>query len=267
MTINIIGTEQDKDLFDTLDTINKTHNLSLKLSFYASSKLSDKFILSFANNNVNIPLITLIKNTPTLIKIDNNAIIKSSLNWQALTKRIVTAGRKSELILQASKLTSDMSVIDGTAGFGQDGLILASTGANVIMIEQNPIVAMLLLFEHQMMNANPNWQKLLSRIAIYHGNFLNADFMTTLPKVDMIYLDPMFPSDSYSAKVGKTMQVLHDLANPPSDDDEKRFLDSAHAQLKDNGKIIIKRPLSAPYLANKTPLQSVANDAIRFDRY
>ena len=267
LNINIIGTEQDKGLFDTLDSINKNHNLSLKLSFYTLSKLSDKFISSFANDNANIPLIAIIKNTPTLIKIDNNAIIKSSLNWQALTKRIVTAGRKSELILQASKLTSDMSVIDGTAGFGQDGLILASTGASVLMIEQNPIVAMLLLFEHQMMNANLNWQKLLSRITIYHGNFLNADFMATLPKADMIYLDPMFPSDSYSAKVGKTMQVLHDLANPPSDDDETLFLDIANAQLKDNGKIIIKRPLSAPHLANKTPLQSVANDAIRFDRY
>lgn len=158
MTINIIGTEQDKDLFDILDTINKNHNLSLNLSFYVLSKLSDKFISSFANDNTNTPLIAIIKNTPTLIKIDNNAIIKSSLNWQALTKRIVTAGRKSELILQASKLTPDMSVIDGTAGFGQDALILASTGANVIMTEQNPIVALLLLFEHQMMNANPNWQ-------------------------------------------------------------------------------------------------------------
>lgn len=269
MNINIIGTKQDKALFDILNVINKTHNLSLTLSFHILSKLSDKFISSFANDNVNnnTPLIALIKNTPTLIKIDNNATIKSSLNWQALTKRIVTAGRKSELILQASKLTPDMSVIDGTAGFGQDGLILASTGANVIMIEQNPLVAMLLLFEHHMMNANPNWQKLLSRVTICYGNFLDANFMATLPKVDMIYLDPMFPSDSYSAKVGKTMQVLHDLAISPSNDDEKLFLSIANTQLKDNGKIIIKRPLSAPHLANKTPVQSVANDAIRFDRY
>ena len=122
-----------------------------------------------------------------------------------------------------------MSVIDGTAGFGQDGLILASTGANVIMIEHNPIIAMLLLYEHQMMNTNPY--------------------------------------DSYSAKVGKTMQMLHELANPPSHDDEKLFLNIANAQLKNNGKIIVKRPLSAPHLANKTPMQSVANDAIRFDRY
>lgn len=267
MNINIIGTEQDKNLFNQLQFINKTHILFLNLSFFVLPKLNDKSISSFVNDNIKTPLIALIKNTPTLIKIDNNAIIKSSLNWQALTGRIVTAGRKSELILQACKLTPNMSVIDGTAGFGQDGLILASTGANVIMIEHNPIIAMLLLYEYQMMNTNPNWQKLLSRIMIYHGDFLDADFMATLPKVDMAYLDPMFPYDSYSAKVGKTMQMLHELANPPSDDDEKLFLNIANAQLKNNGKIIVKRPLSAPHLANKTPMQSVANDAIRFDRY
>ncbi len=267
MNINIIGTEKDKDLFDELDFINKNHNLSLNLSFHILSKLSDKFITSFVNDNANTALIAIIKNTPTLIKLDNHAIIKSSLNWQSLTKRIVTAGRKSELILQACKLSPDMIVIDGTAGFGQDGLILASTGANIIMIEQNPIVAMLLLFEYQMMNHNPNWQKLLSRITIYHANFLNADFMAALPKADMIYLDPMFPSDSYSSKVGKTMQVLHDLASPPSDDDEKLFLQIANAHLKDNGKIIVKRPIGAPYFTHQNPTQSLGNEAVRFDRY
>lgn len=254
-------------LFDKLEFINKTHTLSLTLSFHVSSKLSDKFILSFANTNANTPLIALIKNIPILVKIDNHAIIKSSLNWQSMTKRIVSAGRKSELILQACKLTSQMSVIDGTAGFGHDSLILASTGAKVMMIEQNALIALLLLYEHQIMTTKPNWQKLLSRMCIYYGDFLNADWMATLPKVDRVYLDPMFPADSYSAKVGKTMQVLHDLASPPSNHDERLFLDIANARLNEQGKIIVKRPISALHLANQTPMQSVANDAIRFDRY
>lgn len=267
MDIFIIGTDNDKAVFDELQCINKKSALSLKLSFHVLSKLSDKFILSFAKTNANTLLIALIKNTPTFIKIDNNTVIKSSLNWQSLTKRIVTAGRKSELILQACKPTPDMSVMDGTAGFGQDGLILASTGASVIMIEKNPVVALLLFYEHQYMNANPNWQKLLSRIQIYHGDFLNGDFMATLPKVDRVYLDPMFPSDSYSAKVGKNMQVLHDLVNPPTVHDEMLFLTTAKNQLTNNGKVIIKRPLSAPYLANAMPTHSMSNNAIRFDRY
>ncbi|MDO4896833.1 MAG: class I SAM-dependent methyltransferase [Moraxella sp.] len=267
MDVFIVGTDNDKVVFDELAFINKSHALSLMLSYHLLNKPSDKWILSFANDNPNIPLIALIKNTPTLIKVDNNAIIKSSLNWQSLTKRIVTAGRKSELILQACKLTPDMSVIDGTAGFGQDSLILASTGADVMMVEKNPVVALLLFYEYQSMTANPNWQKLLSRIQIYYGNFLNANFMATLPKVDRVYLDPMFPSDSYSAKVGKNMQVLHDLANPPTAHDEMLFLTIAKNQLTNHGKIIIKRPLSAPYLANVMPAYSIGNNAIRFDKY
>lgn len=271
MQVLIIGTETDKAIFDKLNIINHDHALSLNLSFFILSKLSDKFILSFANDNPNQPIIAIIKGIPTLIKIENNNIIKSHLNWQSLTKRIVSAGRKSELILKACKLTADMTVMDGTAGFGHDSLILASTGATVFMVEQNPIVAMLLYFEKKMMNDNPNWQKLLSRMDIHHGNFLDKAFMANLPKADMIYLDPMFPSESFSAKVNKNMQVLHDLANPPSPADELLFLQIAKNQLhnlsSNHGKIIIKRPINAPFLANTDPMQSVNNDAIRFDKY
>ncbi|UNU73472.1 class I SAM-dependent methyltransferase [Moraxella nasovis] len=267
MNIAVIGTHHDKTIFDKLNLIKNSHDSSLDLSFVALSKLSDKFIMTTINDNPNTTIVAIVKNTPTLIKLDNGNLIKSHLNWQSLTKRIVTAGRKSELILQACKLTDGMNVIDGTAGFGHDSLILASTGAKVVLIEQNPLIALLLLFEKQMMNDNPNWQKLLSRITIHHANFLNQDFMIHLPKADVIYLDPMFPSDSYTAKVGKNMQVLHELANPPSLDDEMRFLHIAQNQLTDNGKVIVKRPILAPYLANQTPAQSISNDAIRFDKY
>ena len=64
--------------------------------------------------------------------------------WDKLQRRVVSAGRKSELLLQAVKVTSDSIVIDATAGFGHDSLILASTGAQVIMLEQQPLMALLL---------------------------------------------------------------------------------------------------------------------------
>lgn len=267
MTVFVIGTDNDQAIFDKLQVINDEQGLNLALSFYMLNKLSDKFVSVFVRNHPTIPIIAIIKNIPMLIKVDNGGIVKSYLNWQSLTKRIVTAGRKSELILQACKPDVQMRVIDGTAGFGHDGLIIASSGANVVMIEQNPMIALLLFYEYQMMNDNPNWQKLLSRIDIHHNDFLNVSFMATLPKVALVYLDPMFPSDSYAAKVNKNMQILHTLASPPSMDDECLFLKIAQNQLMPNGKIIIKRPLSAPYLANQPPVQSFANDAIRFDRY
>lgn len=267
MEVLVIGTTADEVVFDELCQLNQQQRLSLVLSFHTLPKLSDRFITSFANQVVDKPIIAIVKQTPTLIKIDDGGVIKSHLNWQSLTKRIVSAGRKSELILQACKLTAGMMALDGTAGFGHDGLILASTGASVSMLEQNPLVALLLFYEYNTMRQNPNWQKLLDRISIHYGSFFEMSVLANLPKVDLLYLDPMFPADSYSAKVNKNMQLLHELAASPDELDEQNFLVMGKAKLNDGGKIVVKRPNSAPFLAKKTPVQSVANEAIRFDRY
>lgn len=192
--------------------------------------------------------------------------MKVSPNWQALQKRIVTAGKKTELLLKASKLQSGMMVIDATAGFGHDSLILASTGATVTMIEQNPLLFLLLTFEKQTLQQQPNWQKLMARLDICFGQAV--DVLPTLPKADVVYLDPMFPDNSYkSAQVGKQMQILHTLASPPSLDEEIQLLTTARHQLTPNGRVIVKRPKNAPFLANEAPHDSVSNDVLRFDIY
>lgn len=154
-------------------------------------------------------------------------------------------------------------------GFGHDGLILASTGASVTLIEQNPVMALLLWFEKEIMNQNKNWQKLLSRITICFGN--STDVLPNLDKADLIYLDPMFPTGSYQAQVGKHMQLLHVLADAPTPSQERELMSHAKDRLTDVGKIVVKRPNTptnpAPYFAGLTPSHSVANEAIRFDVY
>ena len=209
--------------------------------------------------------------------------------WDKLQRRVVSAGRKSELLLQAAKATSDNMVIDATAGFGHDSLILGSTGAQVIMIEQQPLMALLLLAEQQRMSALPNWQKLMSRLQI-----INVDALSYFEKlqtdaidnseendakvVDVIYLDPMFPEDSYQdsktgkgAKVGKHMQALHQLARPPTSEEELQLLQSAQAVVSQyaqrQGRVVVKRPQLAPLLANQQPSESWHNEAVRFDGY
>lgn len=205
--------------------------------------------------------------------------------WDKLQRRVVSAGRKSELLLQAAKLTADSEVIDATAGFGHDSLILASTGAQVIMLEQQPLMALLLLVEQLRMSTLPNWQKLMSRLQIINtdaltyfkrfNNYLGAD---NEQAIDVIYLDPMFPEDSYQdsktgkgAKVGKHMQALHQLAHPPTLDEEQQLLQSAQAVVSQNGqkqgRVIVKRPQFAPLLADQQPSESWNNEAVRFDGY
>ena len=211
--------------------------------------------------------------------------------WDKLQRRVVSAGRKSELLLQAAKITSDSQVIDATAGFGHDSLILASTGAQVIMLEQQPLMALLLLAEQQRMRGLANWQKLMSRLRIINTDALSyfaslqadADDAQEVDAkaIDVVYLDPMFPEDSYQdsktgkgAKVGKHMQALHQLASPPTSEEELQLLQSAQAVIRQNvqhtqlqGRVVVKRPQLAPLLANQRPSESWHNEAVRFDGY
>ena len=204
--------------------------------------------------------------------------------WDKLQRRVVSAGRKSELLLQAAKITSDSTVIDATAGFGHDSLILASTGAQVIMLEQQPLMALLLLAEQQRMKALLNWQKLMSRLQIINTDalsyfaMLQAEAIDDPKAIDVVYLDPMFPEDSYQdsktgkgAKVGKHMQALHQLACPPTPEEEMQLLQSAQDVVSQNaqtaGRVIVKRPQLAPFLAHQPASESWSNEAVRFDGY
>ncbi|KAA0915189.1 class I SAM-dependent methyltransferase [Psychrobacter sp. ANT_WB68] len=204
--------------------------------------------------------------------------------WDKLQRRVVSAGRKSELLLQAAKITSGSTVIDATAGFGHDSLILASTGAQVIMLEQQPLMALLLLAEQLRMNALPNWQKLMSRLQIINTDalsyfaMLQAEAIDDPKAIDVVYLDPMFPEDSYQdsktgkgAKVGKHMQALHQLVCPPTPEEEMQLLQSAQAVVSQSaqtsGRVIVKRPQFAPQLAHQSASESWHNEAVRFDGY
>lgn len=187
---------------------------------------------------------------------------KVTPNWTAMQKRVVKAGRKSELLLQALKIESHMHVLDGTAGFGHDTLLLASTGAKVMAFERHPVMALLLFFEYERMHALPQWQKLLSLVNIVYGDFLTYDFSTTFQRV---YLDPMFPKTSYHAKVGKQMQTLHKFVPPASNRELAALMSRAKRLLDDGGKLVIKRPVSADPVADGGVF--FGNEVLRFERY
>lgn len=201
----------------------------------------------------------------SLLAHTDSGAVKVSPNWLAEQQRVVKAGKKSELLLKAAKPQAGMHIIDATAGFGHDSLILASSGASVTLIEAEPVMYVLLQHELAQMAQQPNWQKLVSRLSLQFGDA--AQVLPTLPKADRVYLDPMFPQDSYKAAVGKTMQALHLIAKPPTLEQEVTLLTRAKQQLLPDGKVIVKRPLRAPYLALMTPDDSVSNDLVRFDSY
>lgn len=256
--------EKSED-FEFINHLNSEFNLNLTFDlsdFTNCDKLDNKILKKSIIHNPNTPLLFFYKDSLVWATVENNELIKVSTDWQSYQSRIVKAGKNSELLLKIAKLNREMRVIDGTAGFGIDGLILASTGANITLIEQNPLLFLLLKIEQRKMCQNKNWQKLMSRINIIYGD--SGKILNRLDKVDLIYLDPMFPNDSYKGAVNKNMQVLHRFVNPPNSDDEIKLFNSA---IHKCDKLVIKRPISAPFFANTQPSQSIANDIIRFDEY
>lgn len=282
---------------ESLQALVNEHKLSLCLTIELISVKLNQKRREQLSTDANQPIL-LLEDKNRLSWLNNGLSVAPE--WDKLQRRVVSAGRKSELLLQAAKVSSDSYVIDATAGFGHDSLILASTGAQVIMLEEQPLMALLLLAEQQRMSTQPNWQKLMSRLHIINADaltyFANAQNTTTLKttdaindvdnkSIDVVYLDPMFPEDSYQdsktgkgAKVGKHMQALHHLACPPTLAQEQQLLQDAQALVissaninvngaKQQGRVIVKRPQHAPLFAHQTPDESWQNEAVRFDGY
>ncbi len=275
----IYSNEAQQGQMEQLQGLVTRHKLSLILApELISAKLNQKRLQQLSGDSEQAILLLDNKNQLSLL-VDGLSVAPE---WDKLQRRVVSAGRKTELLLQAAKITADSQVIDATAGFGQDSLILASSGAQVIMLEQQPIMALLLLAEQQRMSLQPNWQKLMSRLTIVNTDalaFFNSK-LTTIDSnsIDVIYLDPMFPEDSYQdrktgkgAKVNKQMQALHQLAAPPTIAQEQQLLQSAQHLIKNNkqqsGRVIVKRPVQAPLFADQAATESWHNAALRFDGY
>ena len=134
------------------------------------------------------------------------------------------------------------SIIDATAGLGQDAFMLASLGCEVFCIEQSPVLAALLADGlARAKQADPWLQDIASRMHLRQDR---AEQVLALEKADVVYLDPMFPhqQNRKQAKVKKAMQLLR--AFPGTESDEKTLLEAAlsaavHRLFRCQGKIIV----------------------------
>ena len=278
----LYGNEAQHGQIEQLQDLIIAHKLPLTLTpELTTDKVTQKHLQQLSADDKQAVLLLDNKNKLSVV-IDGLSVAPE---WDKLQRRVVSAGRKTELLLQAVKITADSQMIDATAGFGHDSVILASTGAQVTMLEQQPLMALLLLAEQQRMSQEPNWQKLMARLTIintdaleFFDGFKSNSIAIVDNNIDVIYLDPMFPEDSYQdsktgkgAKVNKQMQALHQLAAPPTIVQEQQLLQSAQAIIKANmqqsGRVIVKRPVQAPLFANQAADESWHNAALRFDGY
>lgn len=152
--------------------------------------------------------------------------------------------------------------IDATAGFGEDSILLAAAGFEVVMYEYDVVIAALL--SDALRRAAESENDTL-RETVSHMKLINADSIEAMQHLqerpDIILLDPMFPAREKSALIKKKFQLLQRLEQPCTD--EEALLNaalSAHPH-----KLIIKRPLKGPYLADRKPDYSIKGKAIRYD--
>lgn len=150
-----------------------------------------------------------------------------------------------------------LQVIDATAGLGKDAFILASFGCEVTLVERSPILAALL--EDGIARLKQNTEISLTLISGDSVEYLQKEN----PQVDVIYLDPMFPGKTKNALPKKEMQFLQDLLG--EEDTSPRLLQEALRHAKK--RVVVKRPVSGPPLANMPPSHSVKTKTCRFDVY
>lgn len=176
----------------------------------------------------------------------------SSKAWQPRRD----AGKKQGLI-KACKPTQGLRIIDTTAGWGRDSAVLASFGAEVLMLERNPVLAALLQdgLERQDEQSRKNLKLQLREIDA-------KDFLQSLaPKdfPDVIYIDPMHPERQKSALVKKDLQALQRLLG--TDIDAQVLVEIA--LIKAKKRVVLKWPQQLPPILK--PDLSVDGKLVRFD--
>jgi 16S rRNA (guanine1516-N2)-methyltransferase len=146
------------------------------------------------------------------------------------------------------------SVIDATAGTGQDACVLAHAGCSVTMIERSPIIAVMLA---DALRQQPDGLS----ITLLHGDA--KALLMTLPTADVVYLDPMYPDSGKQAAKRKAMQFFRALVGDDSDADELLAVALTVARRR----VVVKRPHKAPPLANRRPSAQLTGRTTRFDLY
>lgn len=177
--------------------------------------------------------------------------------------RIQQASLRKELLARAMGMhpSEHPVIVDTTAGLGRDSFILASLGYHVTLIERSPILHALLTDAMERAKKNIKISPIIERMNLIHAN--SIEWLSTQNKVDIIYLDPMFPERKKSASVKKEMVVLQYLLGKDTDSEQLFQLALSCA----THRIVVKRPRLAESLAHHTPNFSLTGKNSRFDIY
>lgn len=153
--------------------------------------------------------------------------------------RRILSRNQSEDLLKALGKTEELSVLDATAGFGQDLFLMASRGHHVVALESHPLVFALLKDAVVRAAQDDRVREFATRIQLSHQDFFDSEVAGTF---DLVYLDPMFPEKSKTSLPQKKMQILQDLTGASTHSPEQWV---ERAQCFQPDRIVFKRPSHA----------------------
>lgn len=187
------------------------------------------------------------------------------IGGKARHRRQKGGGRKQTLVRAIGvKGKNRPTVLDGTAGLGQDSFVLACQGCKVEMVERNPVIALLLEDGLRRAEDNSEIGEVIKRMTMTKGDSLTK--MTVLQSQEqpqVVYLDPMYPHRSQSALVKKEMRILRALVGDDEDSDHLLALALKVA----SKRVVVKRPIAAPPLLGLKPDLISKTKNHRFDIY
>lgn len=154
------------------------------------------------------------------------------------------------------------TILDGTAGLGADGFVLASLHCRVTMCERSPILAALLEDGLYRAAGDEKTTGIVERLHLVQAD--TQDYLHNTPGTfHTIYLDPMYPHRNQSSLNKQTLRVIRSLVG--GDPDSAALLEIARERAAN--RVVVKRPRKAPLLSKVQPSHVILMKNSRFDIY
>ena len=207
----------------------------------------------------------------TLEVTDESIILHSEIQSQPVrfehsftsTRWIKRVHQPGQALLKAFRAKKNplKRIYDLTLGWGRDSVLLMANGFKLVSFEHNPLFYHLLVYlrdiaiENEYTRYLSDWQlKLVDASEV-------LDSLTD-DEPHGLYLDLMFPVHKSTAKPGKDLQLLQQYSDNMNESVliEKVFKSNAN-------RLVVKRPLHAPFINERKPDICYREKTVRFDVY
>jgi len=157
---------------------------------------------------------------------------------------------------------SNCTVVDATAGFCGDALLLALMGFHVTAIERSPIVSVLLRDGIRRAEQDVElWVELDNRLQIIEGD--SVRWLQQHKSFDAVYIEPMFPKKKKPSPLPPGhIQLLAQLVGGEGDAQELFRV----ARDTNANRVVVKRPNHAPPMQDN-PINVHKGKQIRYEVY